>query len=208
LDGPRRRARVRRVIAAVALAGVVVVLVVGIARSQRHATTVQVTHEPSTSTTGPRSTTVSRGDATIAVEYGWYVSEKSLTPWLVSPHELFSIATVPLSPSRNSGNQSACPSEIAKVAVDGIGAGGAYVWIGEWPNNWPGNMPSPRPAHSSSISYSPGCPMSNGLQAWIALLRDGDHEYSITYVIGPRTPTARRAEIDRMLDSLRFTAAP
>ena len=152
----------------------------------------------------PLPSTITSGDASIAVEPGWFASSKPLTPWLVSPHELFSIATVPLEPSAQPGNQAACASEIAKVAVDGIGSHGAYLWVGEWPNNWPDNEPSPRPASSAALHLDPGCVLPHGLKSYLALLRDGDHEYSVTYVLGPEAPATRVREIDRMLDSLRF----
>jgi len=187
--------------AAIAVVGSIAALVI-LRSPARSRVTVATNSTPSSTTPSP--TTVTSGDASISVEPGWYVSSKPLTPWLVSPHELFSIATVPLDPSPQPGNQAACASEIAKVAVDGIGARGAYLWIGEWPNDWPYNRPSARPATSAGLHLDPGCVLPHGLKSYLALLRDGDHEYSVTYVLGPEAPATRVREIDRMLDSLRF----
>jgi hypothetical protein len=51
----------------------------------------------------------------------------------------------------------------------------------------------------------PGCELPNGLRPWIASLRDGNHDYIVSFLIGPDAPRTRRAEINQMLDSLHFS---
>jgi hypothetical protein len=35
-------------------------------------------------------------------------------------------------------------------------------------------------------------------------VRDGSHDYSVTFVLGKDAPASRRDDIDKMLDSLHF----
>jgi len=115
------------VVAGVTVVVAIALLVAFIPRDNQRR--VKVADE-STSTT---STTIVKhtDDATITIPNGWYATDQALAWWLVSPHELFSIATNPLPPSpHQKPNEAACPSEIPQVAVDNIAADGAYLWIG------------------------------------------------------------------------------
>jgi hypothetical protein len=152
----------------------------------------------------PAATRITSGDAAIDVVSGWYASKEPLAWWLVSPREVFSIATSPLPPSpRKAPNEAACPSEIPQVAVDGIADDGAYLWIGEWHGGL--YQADPRPAASNALILAPGCSLPRGEKAYLALLRDGRHDYSVTFVLGKDAPPSRRDDINRMLDSLRFS---
>ena len=118
------------------------------------------------------------------------------------PFEVFSIATSPLEPSPLPGNQAACPSEIPQVAVDGIAPDGAYLWIGEWRGGL--YEPGPRPSTFDGVKLPGLCPLPRGLQAYGGVFRDGTTDFNVTMIFGPDASPARRAEINRMLDSLRF----
>lgn len=144
-------------------------------------------------------------DASIEIMPGWYASSDPLAWWLHSPFELFSIATSPLPPApHKAANEAACPSEIPQVAVDAIADDGAYLWIGEWRPHEGEYMPSPRPSMSDGLELQPGCTLPRGEKAYLAVLRDGTHDYSVTFVLGKDAPPSRRDDINKMLDSLRF----
>jgi hypothetical protein len=51
---------------------------------------------------------------------------------------------------------------------------------------------------------NPACALPRGEQAFTSVSRDGAHDFSVTYVLGPDAPATRRADIDEMLNSLRF----
>ena len=199
LDRPLQRRRLRQLgVGALAFATVATVIVV--ARPTQHPSRVVV----STPTTTPASTTITSEDASIALAPGWYASKEPLAWWLSSPRELFSIATSPLPPSpHKAANEAACPSEIPEVAVDGIADDGAYLWIGEWHGGI--YQAAPRPTSSSALNLSPGCTLPRGERAYVAILRDGTHDYSVTFVLGKDAPPQRRDDINAMLDSLRFS---
>jgi hypothetical protein len=196
------------------------IAVLAIALQPRHGSDgVQVVPPPP-----PVSSTATSHGASIDVPPGWHVTAKPLAPWLYSPFELFSIATTPLEqapplsvdPQRCTPptgqvlepvagcntNQAACPSEIPQVAVDGIAPDGAYVWIGEWRGGL--YEPAPRPSTFDGVTLNDLCALPRGLKAYGGAYRDGATDFEVTMMFGPDAPPARRADINRMLDSLRF----
>jgi hypothetical protein len=151
----------------------------------------------------------SSNGVTIDVLPGWYATKEPLNWWMHSPYELFSIATVPLPPSpHKEPNEAACPSEIAKVAVDNLPADGAYLWIGMWRPAEGLYSTDPRPSKSDITKFQPGCELPRGETALVGNLRDGVHDYPVTVVLGPDASPERRNEINRMLDSLDLSGAP
>lgn len=200
----RRQRRTRLAVAAAAVVcAACAVFVIALVPSDNRPR-VQVAQSPA-STTAPAPRTVHSGNATIDVPQGWYTSAEPLAWWLHSPFELFSVSTVPLGQSRHDvGNDAACPSEIPRVAVEGLPDDGAYLWIGEWRPGEGTYQPSPRPTFGDGIVLRPGCDLPRGQKAYLGVYRDGTHDYSVTYVLGKDAPPARKADIARMLNSLRF----
>jgi hypothetical protein len=198
IERPLRRQRRRRIAAAISVASAVVVgIVVFAAVPQPHHRIGRVQVQPP-----PPVTTVTSHGASIEVPGGWYATTKPLAPWLYSPFELFSIATTTLEPLALPGNQAACPSEIPRAAVDGIASDGAYLWIGEWRGGI--YEPGPRPSTFDGETLPGLCKLPRGLVAYGGVYRDGTTDFEVTMVFGPDAPPERRAEINRMLDSLRF----
>ena len=160
----------------------------------------------STATTTMPRPPVEFRDAThlfsIDIPAGWFRSERPLAPWLHSPHEILSIATVPVAPSRLPGNQAACPSEIPKVAVDAIGRDGAYLGIYEWIRGEGSYGTEPRPEHAALLHWVRECPLPNGVTALGATFTDGNRDFTVHMVLGADAG-ALRAEIYAALDSFR-----
>ena len=180
--------------------------------SPRHRVTVSGP-PPAASTTIPRPLEPNYRDAKngfeIAIFGGWKRSNGTLEPWLYSPHEILSVATVALAPSPLPGNQAACASEVPKVAVDGIGRAGAFMGIYEWRKGqglytaeaWRGGS-------SAHLAWGPGCKLTTGATVSIATFELGGRDFTVSTVVGPDAVSAR-AEIYGMLDAfaLQPTAA-
>jgi len=205
IERPLQRKRWARAGAALTVCAVVaLVVVVAPGRSKSH---VVVSTPPTSAEQQPQS--VRRADATIDVLPGWYASDKPLAPWLHSPFELFSISTTPgVQPLANVANCAACASEIPKVAVDAIGTTGAFLWIGEWRPGEGEYEAAPRPNTFDGMVLSPGCNLPHGMKPYIGAFRDGARDFTVSYLIGPDAPASARADIDRMLDTLRLDAKP
>ncbi len=223
VERPLRRRRRRRFAAAASAACVMVAGIAVLASAlqpQHRSGRVQVVPPPP----DVSSTATSHG-AAIEVPPGWHVTANPLAPWLYSPFELFSIATTPLEqappltvdPQRCTPptgqalkpvagcntNQAACPSEIPQVAVDGIAPDGAYLWIGEWRGGLSqARLPSAHVRRRDAPRPAARCPAVS--EAYGGIYRDGTTDFEVTMMFGPDAPPARRADINRMLDSLRF----
>jgi hypothetical protein len=200
IERPLRRQRRTRIAAAMSAgcAGIAAVVVLAIVlHPQQPNERIRVVEPPP-----PVTTTATSHGASVEVPAGWHVTTKPLAPWLYSPFELFSIATSPLEPAPLPGNQAACPSEIPQVAVDGIAPDGAYLWIGEWRGGL--YEAAPRPSAFDGTKLNDLCALPRGLKAYGGAFRDGATDFEVTMMFGPDAPPARRAEINRMLDSLRF----
>jgi Protein of unknown function (DUF4232) len=214
LDGPVRKARRRRAgvrLIATALLGAAIA-VPAFALLRRHpAEKLHVGTAETTATPAPSSAPSTFRDAShrfsIRIPHAWFRTKRPLEPWLYSPHEILSLATVPLAPSPLPGNQAACPSEIPKVAVDAIGPEGAYLAIYEWIPGEGIYTAEPRPAHAAALHWAPECPLPNGLTARGATFRDGKRDFSVSMILGANAAD-RRAEIDDALDSFRPDTSP
>ena len=205
IDGPfrgalRRRIAARSIVTAVVIAAIAVAMF-GVLRPKQNQ--LRVASRPTTTLTpGPSEYHDTSHGFSIQIPSGWYRAERPLEPWLESPHEILSLATVPLSPSSLSGNQAACASEIPKVAVQGIGPDGAYLWIGQWIPGEGIYTAEPRPAHAASLHWQRECPLPNGITAVGATFRDGTRDFSVHLVLGADA-TARRTELYAILDTFR-----
>ncbi len=205
IDGPFRRARRTRV-AARSIAAMVIVAAIAVTVFAVVLPTRDHLRVASTTTTTVTSVPSEFHDAThrftIQIPAGWYRAQQPLAPWLHSPHEILSLATVPLSPIPLDGNQAACPSEIPKAAVQRMGPGDAYLWIGEWIPGEGTYTAEPRPERAADLHWQHECPLPNGITAVGATFRDGTRDFSAHLVFGADA-TARRAELYTILDSFR-----
>ena len=192
----RRRSRATVLIATALVVAVIAPVAYGLA-GPKPAQKIRVT------TTTPLSAPSEFRDAThhfvIQVPAGWFRTEQPLEPWLLSPHEILSVATVPLSPL---GNHAACPSEIPKVAVDAIGPNGAYLGIYEWIRGEGIYTAEPRPDNAAHLHWEPECPLPNGITAFGATFTDRNRDFTVTMVLGVNA-TDRRSEIYASLDRFR-----
>ncbi len=206
LERVLRRARRRRTavrLGATALLGVAIALPAYLTLRPKPTRQVRVGGSTTVTSVPPASAVEYRNPThhySIEIPAGWFRSEKPLEPWLESPHEILSIATVPLSPSPLPGNQAACPSEIAKVAVDAIGRDGVYLGIYEWIRGQGQYGTEPRPHHAALLHWVRECPLPNGITALGATFTDGNRDFTVHMVLGADA-TARRAEIYAALDS-------
>ena len=158
------------------------------------------TASPSTPSASPFEFRSSTHHYSIEIPAGWFRSEQPLEPWLESPHEILSLATVSVRPSPLPGNQAACPSEIPKVAVDAIGRAGAYLGIYEWIRGEGQYVTEPRPVHAALLHWVRECPLPNGIVAFGATFTDGTRDFTVHMVLGADAAT-RRAAIYAALDS-------
>jgi hypothetical protein len=161
----------------------------------------------------PAQQTVESHGATIELQPGWAASSEPLNWWIGSPYELFSLSTSPLPPSRHDvQNDAACPSEIPNTVATNLPADGAYLWVTLW---GPSGLyqTKPWPADAGEIDWNSWvgdryCTLPRGLTIHTATLARGTHNLTISYVLGPDAPPTRKADIDKMLNSLDVSAAP
>jgi hypothetical protein len=206
---PLRRRRWERVVAMSGAFVLIVVVVFGFV-AWPHGSSQ---HRVEVSGPMPRPTSVASHGATIKLQPGWVASSEPLNWWIGSPFELFSLSTSPLPPSRHDvPNDAACPSEIPNTVAENLPLDGAYLWITLWgpfgvyqTQPWP---PDARDVDWSSSVADGYCKLARGLTVHSATVRRGDHDLSISYVVGPDTSPSRKAEINAMLDTLDVSAAP
>jgi hypothetical protein len=135
----------------------------------------------------------------ITLPAGWQRAP-SLAPWLHSPYDILDVATVPLQPSLEPGNQAACPAEVPKVAVAGLGRTGAYLSIREWRPGEGMYTAQPRPARAADLRWGVGaCELASGAVVSTATFSDQGRDFSVTMVTGAES-TAPVALMD-ILDS-------
>ncbi len=203
VETPWRRARRRRFaarsIATALIVAAIVVTVVGVVRPKREHLYVGST---TTTTAVPAASQFhdATNHFTITIPAGWYRAEQPLAPWLVSPHEILSLATVPLAPIPLDGNQAACPSEIPKAAVQHLGPDDAYLWIGEWIPGEGTYTAEPRPPASAALHWQHECPLPDGITATGATFRDQNRDFTVHLVLGGHA-SARRTQLYAILDS-------
>ena len=76
-------------------------------------------------------------------------------------------------------NGAACPSEVPKVVVDGIGRSGAYLSIREWIPGQGLYSAEPRPANVADLHWEKGCALPDGMTVSIATFRDGHRDFTV-----------------------------
>jgi hypothetical protein len=142
----------------------------------------------------------------LAVELppGWRHATASLTPGLVDPREVLSVATFPLR-YRPTG----C-AHVAGRALDDLGPRDALLTLqerGRDPDSTWRDFP-PRPARFGpelgGPSEASACvPSARFTDHWFAFT-DGDRHFHVLVAFGPQAPFAVRGEAWSILDSLRI----
>jgi hypothetical protein len=205
---PRHHGRSRTAAVAVTLAGAGAVAFTVAVVADDGPTRV-TTNEPTAATTAttPSPSYHPTLGYQVTIPSGWHRATEPIMPWLVSPRELLAVATSPLAPVDAPGNQSVCPSEIAKAGVDAVGADGVYVWLGEWvPSAEPfGTLTSARPEHFADAKWEPFCELP-GLTTRGYTFSDQNLDFTVQLVFTADTPPERISEAYGLLDSLEFAS--
>ena len=139
---------------------------------------------------------------------GWHRSAPLTN--LSDPREILVLATYPLR-SRDGAGECA-----PRKALDDLPSDGAFVWLLEYrPSTgdvWAG-MPRerfpPKPAHFGldRADLEPNISCHDG-PGYRTTFRAADRPFDLFVAFGKRAPDSRIAEVDRILDSLRFAELP
>jgi hypothetical protein len=152
----------------------------------------------------PRLVTERAHGVTVELPPGWQPARVSLTPDLLDPREVVSVATFPLR-----YRATRC-GHIAGSALEDLGPRDAFVTIHERgvdpASSWP-DFP-PRPAHFGPALGGPseasGCvPSARFTDHWFGFSDAGRH-FHVEVAFGPETPAAVQREAWGLLDSLRI----
>jgi hypothetical protein len=184
------------------------------------AATVLATGCGATATVGPESGSragtsrmvedAGRGYSVVLPE-GWYRARRNLTPQLMDPREILSIATYPLRYQRRTRCRiPGCPTP----ALNGFRAPDILLSIQERLRARPAAKAIPIDLNPHELG--PGARQhscTRGRVAWYAFenFAAAGRTFYVFAVVGERAPAKARQQLDRMLDSLRFTpqrAAP
>ena len=145
-------------------------------------------------------TVTGRGVA-VDIPPGWQPASESMTPELLDPRELISVATFKLRYRRTE-----CEA-FAGGAQRGVGARGVFVTLQERApySREPSRRPFPaRPLHFGSRTGGRGydCSRARARSQWITF-SDGGRNFYAMVVSGRAASRERRREAYRILDSLR-----
>jgi hypothetical protein len=155
----------------------------------------------------PQTSSFQAHGLTVALPAGWQAAGTSLTPHLVDPREVLTVATYPLRYRRT-----AC-AQVAGSALEDLGPRDAFVTLqerGRDPGStWP-DFPE-RPAHfgpqlggrSEASACVPGAHFSDH---WFGFSAGGRH-FHADVAFGPQASAATRAAAWTVLDSLRVDPA-
>ena len=207
VDRPYRRAQRVRQLRTTFVAAFVIATTVTIAMQlETPDPQVRTEGQPSTTDTTVAHWPVYRDTAhhfSIPIAPGWYRTTRPLEPWLVSPGEILSLATTPLSPT---GHQVACASGIPQTAVDHIGPDGVYLWIGEWRPSASvfGTTPNRRPVRFEPATWTALCPLPDGITAKEYTFTDASRDFTVHVVFGATVPAERADQLYKMLDGLQI----
>lgn len=153
---------------------------------------------------GPRVTDA-RHDYSVTLPEGWYRARRNLTPQLVEPREIMSVATYPLRYQRRAGCRiPGCPTP----ALNGFRATDILISIQERVHARP--TPEDVPAHlqrrRAGLGAGPGS-CARGRVAWYAFeaFAEAGHSLYVLVVVGKRAAATERADLRRLLDSLHFS---
>lgn len=154
---------------------------------------------------GPRIAEDVRHGYSVVLPAGWYRARRNLTPQLVDPRELLSVATYPLRYRRRARCRiTGCPTP----ALNGFRATDILVSIQERVRARPATADvaielTPR---QTGLGAGPrGC--TRGRVAWYAFenFAEAGRSLYVFAVVGERAPARARRDLKRLLRSLRFS---
>jgi hypothetical protein len=151
---------------------------------------------------GPRITDVRHGYS-VALPAGWYRARRNLTPQLVDPREILSVATYPLRYQRRARCRiPGCPTP----ALNGFGATDILMSIQERVHARTTAEDVPIDLERRRAGLGTGnC--TRGRVAWYAFepFAEAGRSLYVLVVVGKRAPARARADLNRLLGSLRFS---
>lgn len=152
---------------------------------------------------GPRITDVRHGYS-VALPAGWYRARRNLTPQLLDPREILSVATYPLRYQRRARCRiPGCPTP----ALNGFGATDILMSIQErvHARTTAEDVAIDLKRRQTNLGAGTGnC--TRGRVAWYAFeaFAEAGRSLYVLVVVGKRAPTRARADLNRVLGSLRF----
>jgi len=153
---------------------------------------------------GPRITDVRHGYS-VALPAGWYWARRNLTPQLLEPREILSVATYPLRYRRRARCRiPGCPTP----ALNGFRATDILMSIQERVHARTTTEDVAIDLHrrQAGLGAGPGnC--TRGRVAWYAFeaFAEAGRSLYVLVVVGKRAPARARADLKRLLGSLRFS---
>lgn len=156
------------------------------------------------SSEAPRTVEDHRRGYSVALPAGWDRARRNLTPQLVEPREILSVATYPLPYRRRARcGIPGCPTP----ALNGFRANDVLVSIQERVQARPARKDVPIDLNPRDVDYSAGpgsC--TRGKVEWYAFdfFAAGGRSFYAFVVVGERAPASARRDLRRVLDSLRF----
>jgi hypothetical protein len=136
---------------------------------------------------------------------GWYRARGNLTPHLLEPREILSVATYPLRYRRGARcHIPGCPTP----ALNGFRAADILISIQERVHARP--TPEDVPIHlrrqRAGLAAGPGS-CTRGRVGWYAFeaFAEAGRSLYVLVVVGKRAAATERADLRRLLDSLRFS---
>jgi hypothetical protein len=153
---------------------------------------------------GPRVTDVRHGYS-VTLPGGWYRARRNLTPQLLEPREILSVATYPLRYQRRARCRiPGCPTP----ALNGFRATDILISIQERVHARPTteDVPIHLQRRQTGLGAGPGS-CTRGRVAWYAFeaFAEAGRSLYVLVVVGKRAPATERADMRRLLDSLHFS---
>jgi hypothetical protein len=152
---------------------------------------------------GPRITDVRHGYS-VALPAGWYRAQRNLTPQLLDPREILSVATYPLRYQRRARCRiPGCPTP----ALNGFRATDILMSIQErvHARTTTEDVAIDLERRQVGLGAGPGS-CTRGRVAWYAFeaFAEAGRSLYVLVLVGKRAPATARADLKRLLGSLRF----
>jgi hypothetical protein len=153
---------------------------------------------------GPRVSDVRHGYS-VTLPIGWYRARRNLTPQLVDPREILSVATYPLRYKRGERCRiPGCPTP----ALNGFRAADILMSIQErvHARKTTGDVAIDLERRQAGLGAGAGS-CTRGRVAWYAFepFAEAGRSLYVLVVVGNRAPARMRADLKRLLGSLRFS---
>jgi hypothetical protein len=165
--------------------------------------TAKVAPEFRSGSEGSRITDVRHGYS-VALPAGWYRARRNLTPQLVDPREILSVATYPLRYQRRARCRiSGCPTP----ALNGFRAADVLVSIQERVHARAATEDVAIDLERRQAGRGGTGNCTRAKVAWYAFepFAEAGRSLYVLVVLGKRAPATARADLKRVLDSLRFS---